>query len=87
MDGEQRWQNFKSTVNETARDLVGFKRKQHKPWITDRSRELSEKQRRLRVETEDETNGVRRMGLRAERRAALHELHNSLKNDENKFWE
>ena len=87
MDAEQIWTNFKTATKEVAKEVLGFKRRQHKPWITERSRVLSEKQRRLRVEADDETDLERKACLRAERRTTLHELHSSLKDDENKFWE
>ena len=48
---------------------------------------LSEKQRRLRVEADDETDVEKKTYLRAERRTTLHDLHSSLKHDQNKFWE
>ena len=86
MDGEERWLSFKEVTNKSAVEVIGFKKRQHKPWISERSRDLSEKQRRLKVEADDTRNLERRAGLKAERRIALHELHSSLKNDENSFW-
>ena len=50
MDAEERWINFRTETNEVAKEVIGFKRRQHKPWITEASRALSEKQRKLRVE-------------------------------------
>ena len=40
----------------------------------------------MKVEADDKRNLERRAGLKAERRIALYELHSSLKNDENSFW-
>ena len=51
------------TTNEVAKDVIGYKRRQHKPWITEASRQLSEKQRRLRVEFEDQNDPERRAAL------------------------
>ena len=87
MDAEEQWQSFKIATNDAAAEVIGYRKRQHKPWVSERSRILSEKQRHLRVKADDERNEERRMSLRAERRSALHELHSSLKDDENKFWE
>ena len=38
------------------------------------------------MDADDENDAERKAGLRAERRKALHELHSSMKNDENRFW-
>ena len=87
MDCERRWTNFKTVINETAKEVIGHRKRLHKPWVTDRSRILSERQRRVRVLIEDEPNAERKAGLREERRIAMRELHSSLKYDKNKFWE
>ena len=87
MDSERRWTNFKNVINDTAKELIGYRKRQHKPWISERSRMLSERQRRVRVQIEDETNAERRGALREERRSAMRELHSSLKYDKNRFWE
>ena len=55
MDAEEMWTKFKTATNEVAKKVIGFKRIQQNPWITERSRVLSQKQRRLRVEADDET--------------------------------
>ena len=72
---------------EVAKETLGHKRSQHKPWITEESRRLSEKQRRLSVEAEDQRDPEIKAALRRERSNALHQLHTSLKHDENMFWE
>ena len=87
MDADERWKRFKITTNYAAKEEIGYKRKQHKPWITEASRSLSEKQRRLRVEAEDQRDPEIRAALRRERSNALHQLHTSLKHDENLFWD
>ena len=87
MDSEGRWANFKKVVNESAEELLGYRKKQHKPWISERSRILSEKQRKIRVQIEDERNTERRSSLREDRRVAMRELQSSLKYDRNRFWE
>ena len=86
MDSEEMWLSFKKATSESAVEVIGFKKRQHKPWISERSRILSEKQRKLRVDADDENDAERKAGLRAERRRALHELHSSMKNDEKRFW-
>ena len=54
--------------------------------MSERSGDFSEKQRRLKVEVDDTRNVERRACLKTERRIASHELHSSLKNDENSLW-
>ena len=51
------------TTNEVAKDVIGYKRRQHKPWITEASMKLSEKQGRLRLEFEDQNDPERRAAL------------------------
>ena len=87
MDAEERWTKFKIITNEAAKEVIGYKRRKHKPWITEESRKLSEKQRKLRVEAEDQNDPGRKATLRRERSNVLHQLHNSLKHDEKMFWE
>ena len=36
-----------------AKEIISFKKGHHMPWVSERSRELSEKQRRLRVQADD----------------------------------
>ena len=55
MDSEERWNYFKTVTNETAKELIGYKKRQHKPWIIERSRILNERQGRVRVQIDDET--------------------------------
>lgn len=87
MNGEEMWNNMKMATNATAEEVIGYKKKHHKPWITERSRVLSEKQKQVRIEIDDEGDAERRADLRAERRDAIHQMHRSMKDDENKFWE
>ena len=64
MDSEKRWDNFKNIVNETVKELVGYRKKQHKPWINKISKMLCERQRTVRVQIEEEVNTERRTSLR-----------------------
>ena len=47
MEGGERCSNFMEAVNETAKEVISFRKKRHKPWI-------SQKQRRLKVQDDDE---------------------------------
>ena len=69
MDSEERWTYFKTVTSETAKELIGYKKRQHTPWMSERGRILSERQRRVQID--DETNSERRAGLREERRIAM----------------
>ena len=73
-------------VAKAAEEVLGYKKKTHKPWVSDQSRILSEEQRRLRVEAEDEPLPERREDLRARRRRALRDMHKSLEEDQNRYW-
>ena len=77
IDAEEMLTRFKTTTNEVAKDGTGFIKRRH--------RALSEKQRRLRVEADNEMDVKRRACFRAKRWNTLHNLHRSLKDDENKF--
>ena len=68
-------------TNENAKESIGHRKRLHKPWVTDRSIILSERQRRVRVQIEDEMNAERKASLRDGRRLAMRELHFSLKRD------
>ena len=74
---------FKEVVNGTAKEVIRHKKTNHKPWIGERSRVISEKQRRLRVQADDERDTGIRAELRAARGITLQELHRSLNHDEN----
>ena len=41
----------------------------------------------MRVEADDQRSTEKRMGLKGEKKIALHEFHSSLEDDENKYWD
>ena len=49
----QTWTIIKSTINEISHEVLGVKKQEHKPWITDSSLQLINKRKEARIKTLD----------------------------------
>jgi hypothetical protein len=86
MDVDEQWGIIKEGTNEVAKEVLGYKKRNSKPWISQRSRELSTEQNDIRNNMEDCRDLERRTELRRRRGRVIKILHRSLKNDQNNFW-
>ena len=83
---EEQWEVIKMGTTEVAKDVLGYRKKNTKPWISEHSRELSNRQNNIRNTMEECVDRGSREQLRRERGQAIKTLHRSLKNDQNNFW-
>ena len=78
---EKKWHKVEKAFNETAKEVLGYKKKGQKPWISKESWELVEERGRLKGNVEQAKSNRIKQHLRAEYRNKDKEVKKSMRKD------
>ena len=84
---EQCWKSVKETFNETAKNVLGFKKRKSKSWISAKSWEKIEKRRKLKMKVNETKSDRLRSRLQAEYQSKDKEVKRSVRKDKREWAE
>ena len=82
---ERKWQNFKKAYDETSKEVLGYKKRGQKPWISKDILELVEERRRLKSNAEQAKSNRIKEILKTEYRNKDKEVKKSIRRDKRKW--
>ena len=82
---EKQWQDFEDAYKETAQKILGYKKKGHKPWISNESWELVEERKRLKNNIEQTKSDRIKQNYMDTYRCKDKEMKKSMRQD-NRKW-
>ena len=84
---EQCWKTVKETFNETAKNVLGFKKRKSKNWISAKSWEKIEERRKLKMKVNETKSDRLRSRLQAEYQSKDKEVKRSVRKDKREWAE
>ena len=84
---EQCWKSVKETFNETAKNVLGFKKRKSKNWISAKSWEKIEERRKLKMKVNETKSDRLRSRLQAEYQSKDKEVKRSVRKDKREWAE
>ena len=82
---ESKWQDFEDAYKETAKDVLGYRKKGQKPWISKKSWELVEGRKRLKNNIEQAKSDRIKQKVKDDYRNKDKEVKKSMRNDKRKW--
>ena len=84
---EQCWKSVKKTFNETAKNVLGFKKRKSKSWISAKSWEKIEERRKLKMKVNETKSDRLRSRLQTEYQSKGKEVKRSVRKDKREWAE
>ena len=82
---EGEWHDFEKAVNETAKEVIGFKKKGREPWIRRKSWDFVEERRRLKGNVEQAKSDRIKQNLNEQYKVKDKEVKTSMRRDK-RVW-
>jgi hypothetical protein len=82
---ERKWENVEKAFNETAKEVLGYKKRGQKPWISKESWELVEERGRLKGNVEQAKSDRIKQNFRTQYRNKDKEVKKSMRKDKRKW--
>ena len=86
-DVETHWNQVKEVFTSTCREVLGEKKHEHKPWISQESLDKIEERREKKAELNNSRTRTEKVQARKEYSKVLKEVKKSVKNDKESFLE
>ena len=86
-DLEQKWDNFNKAINQTAKNVLGTKKKNQKPWISGKSWKKVEERKQIKLKMENARSTRIKQQLQSSYKTKDKEVKSSIRADKRKWVE